>query len=229
MTEVIPAILVKNFEELREQISKVVSIVRVVQIDVCDGDFVPTTSWPINEFANLNIEKILAEEEGLPYWDSLDFEFDLMVRNAHTQFELWMRLGAHRIVFHLEAERDRVKFKEFLESIDMYTRENVDIGVAIDTTTSVDELKNIIPYVDFVQCMGIEHDGKQGQPFDNRVIDHIKSLRLAYPEIIISVDGSVNEITAPLLVEAGANRLVVGSALMTSYDVRETIKYFESL
>jgi len=77
--------------------------------------------------------------------------------------------------------------------------------------------------------MGIEHDGKQGEPFDERAIDHIKELRKTYPELIISIDGSVNESTAPLLVEAGANRLIVGSALLHSLDMRETIRELENL
>jgi ribulose-phosphate 3-epimerase len=229
MTEIIPAILVNNFEELREQISKVANLVKMVQIDVCDGEFVNNASWPISEFDSLGIEKILAEEEGLPYWDSVDFEFDLMVKDAHKKLELWTRLGAKRIVFHLEAEGDTQEFKEFLESLDMYVKENIEIGVAINTTTSIDQLKSIISSVDFVQCMGIEHIGHQGEEFDARVLEQIKSLRKEYPELIISVDGSVNEHTAPALVEAGANRLVVGSAIMASYDVRETIRSLENL
>ena len=111
----------------------------------------------------------------------------------------------------------------------MYTRENVEIGVALNTTTPIETIKPIISKVDFIQCMGIEKIGYQGEPFDERVLEQISELRKIYPELIISVDGSVNETTAPLLVKAGANRLVVGSAIMNSYDVRETIREFESL
>lgn len=233
MTEVIPAILVDSFEELRESISKVANLVSVVQIDMCDGKFTPHTSWPLSEFkgdrSTAAIDGILSEEEGLPYWDSLDFEFDLMVANAHKDFEFYTRLGAKRIVFHIEAEGNITEFKEFLEGLDMYMRENVQIGVALNTTTPIENIKSIISNIDFVQCMGIEHIGQQGEPFDERVLEQIKTLRATYPELIISVDGSVNENTAPLLVEAGANRLVVGSALISSFDVRETIRELESL
>jgi ribulose-phosphate 3-epimerase len=152
-----------------------------------------------------------------------------MVENAHTQFEFFTRLGAKRIIFHIEAETDQVKFKEFLEGLDMYTRENIEIGVAINTTTPIEKLAPIISYIDFVQCMGIEHIGSQGQPFDEKALTQISSLRREYPELIISVDGSVNERTASSLVKAGANRLVVGSALISSLDVRETIKNLENL
>lgn len=228
MTEVIPALLVEDYNELKEQLSRIINIASIVQIDVCDGKFVDTTTWPMRG-SDPYVEAILDEREGLPYWDSLDFEFDLMIANAHEQFEFFVRLGAKRIVFHLEAEANQTKFVEFLEGVDMYTRENISIGVAINTTTPIEKLKTIISKVDFVQCMGIEHIGSQGEPFDDRVLNQIKSLRSTYPELIISIDGSVNEFTAPLLVEAGANRLVVGSALLHSYDVRETMQNLKNL
>lgn len=229
MIEVIPAILVEDYEQLRAQLSRVANLVSTVQIDICDGKFTPYASWPMQASDQSSVQGILNEEEGLPYWDSVDFEFDLMVLNAKEQFEFFTRLGARRIIFHLEAEGEIEKFKEFLEAIDMYTRENVSIGVAINTDTDISNLVPIISNIDFVQCMGIEHIGVQGEPFDERVLDQIKGLRANYPELIISVDGSVNEDTAPRLVKAGANRLVVGSALMRSLDIRETIKILENL
>jgi ribulose-phosphate 3-epimerase len=229
MTEVIPAILVENFEELNEKITRYVSVTSIVQIDICDGYFVPQTSWPMHASDEASISGILNEESGLPFWDSLDFEFDLMVKNAHMQFEFFVRLGAKRIIFHIEAEENREQFKEFLEGLDMYTRENIQIGLALNTTTSINEIIPYISSIDFIQCMGIEKIGYQGEEFDQRVLEQIRGLRLKYPEIIISVDGSVNENTAEALVSAGANRLVIGSALNDSFNLRDSIKYFKSL
>jgi ribulose-phosphate 3-epimerase len=228
-TEVIPAILVTDFQQLNEQLAQVAGVVSMVQIDMCDGKFVDSMSWPMSPYDRASTEAILNEEEGMPFWDSVDFEFDLMVRNAHEQFEFFTRLGAKRIVFHIEAEGDPVLFKEFLEGLDMYTRENIEIGIALNTTTSIEILAPFISSIDFVQCMGIEHIGHQGEEFDERVLDQISQLRATYPELIISVDGSVNEKTAPKLVEKGANRLVVGSALMHSYDIRHAMRELENL
>lgn len=232
MVEIIPSVLVKNFGELNEKLSKFVNIVKIVQIDICDGVFVPSVTWPFDELRadrnNSSIEKILNEEEGLPFWNDLDFEFDLMVLNAHKKFDFFMKLGAKRIIFHLEAEEEK-SFKEFLESMDPYFKDNIEIGIAINTTTDINKLGPFINCVDFVQCMGIEHIGSQGEPFDERVLRQIKDLRLKYPELKISIDGSVNENTAPALLEAGANRLIIGSALLHSHDIREKIKEFENL
>src|SRR5689334_19737679 len=118
MIEVIPAILVEDYEQLREQLSRVANLVTTVQIDMCDGKFTPYASWPMQASDQQSAEGILNEEEGLPYWDRVDFEFDLMVIDARKQFEFFTRLGARRIVFHLEAEKDLVEFREFLEGLD---------------------------------------------------------------------------------------------------------------
>ncbi len=229
MTEIIPAILVESFEELQEKLAKYVGVVNIVQIDITDGVFVPSLSWPMHREDEQSIEDILNEKDGMPYWDKVNFEFDLMVKNVHKQFEFYTRLGAKRIIFHLEAEDDKEEFREFLEGIDMFIKENIEIGIAINTTTPIDSLKPFISNIDFVQCMGIEKIGFQGEEFDERVLEQIKELRSTYPELTISIDGSVNENTAPLLVKAGASRLVIGSALEESHDIIESIKLFESL
>jgi len=228
MTEVTPAVLAEDFQELNEKLAKFINTTKIVQIDICDGKFTPSISWPMQAKDQLGVQSILDEEDGLPFWDKIDYEFDLMVLNAHKKFDFFARLGAKRIVFHLEAETES-DFKDFLESIDPYLKDNIEIGLAINTTTDIEKLSPFINCIDFIQCMGIENIGFQGEPFDDRVIDQIKNIKEKYPEIKISVDGSVNEETAPLLIEAGASRLVIGSALMQCYDIREKIEEFENL
>ena len=228
MTEVIPAVLAKDYNDLRQKIANVVNVAHVVQIDICDGKFVESKSWPMDRNDAESVALILNEEEGLPYWEDLDFEFDLMVKDAIKQFDFFVRLGAKRIIFHLEAENEQ-ELKDFINSMDPYTRETLEIGIAINTTTNIEKLSPFINCIDFVQCMGIEHIGFQGEAFDEKVLTQIKELKSKYKDLIISVDGSVNEDTAPLLVEAGASRLIVGSALMRSFDVKETIKEMENL
>jgi ribulose-phosphate 3-epimerase len=226
--QITPAILVENFSELNEKLSKFVNITKMVQIDICDGKFVPSISWPMGTHDEGSVARILDEEEGMPFWEDIDFEFDLMVLNAHKKFDFFARLGAKSIIFHLEAEEEK-DFKEFLESLDPYFKDNIKIGLAINTTTEVEKLEPFVNLVDFIQCMGIEKIGFQGEEFDERVLNQIKNLRTKYPELEISIDGAVNENTAPALIEAGASRLVIGSALLHSFDIREKIKEFESL
>ena len=235
--EIIPAILPKSYEDLKNKISLVKGLVSTVQIDICDGNFVKTVSWPYFAKASQGepfeldqyAQNILNEREGMPFWEEIDYELDLMVQNAHENFDLFLKLGAKRIIFHLEAEGDLNEFKEFLEGIDLYIRDSAQIGVAINTTTPISNLQPLISDIDFVQCMGIEKIGYQGEPFDERVIDQIKSLRKEYPELIIAVDGGVNFETAPRLIKAGANRLVVGSAIFKNIDIVGVIEEFKAL
>jgi ribulose-phosphate 3-epimerase len=228
MAEIIPAIIANDFSELNQKLSKFVNITKIVQIDMCDGKFVPSISWPLGRNDDDSVERILNEEEGLPFWEQLDFEFDLMILNAHKKFDFFARLGAKRMVFHLEAETED-SFKEFLESVDPYFKDNLEIGLAINTNTDIGRLDPFINLVDFIQFMGIEKIGFQGEPFDEKVLSQIENLKKKYPEVKISIDGSVNENTAEILIEKGADRLVIGSALLNSYDIRETFRDFESL
>lgn len=71
--------------------------------------------------------------------------------------------------------------------------------------------------------MGIEKIGFQAQPFDVRVLENVKKIKEIYPSILISIDGGVNLQSAPMLVEAGADRLVVGSALFNSNSISDTL------
>ena len=228
MTEVIPAIIAKNFEDLKQKISLFREYSNIIQIDMCDGIFVESQSWPMQAKDQESLSSILEEQEGMPFWTEVDFEFDMMIINAHKKFDTFLKLGVKRMVFHLEAE-DEDSFYDFLESLDPFVRDNLEIGISIKTTTSTAKIDRFINMIDFVQLMGIEKLGFQGQDFDERVLTQIKELKQKYPDLVISIDGSVNETSAPLLTENGATRLVIGSALSSSYNVRESINFFESL
>lgn len=238
MVEIIPAILTTTYEDLKNKISLVKGIVPIVQVDICDGIFVQSLTWPFHAPATLGVsggglddhfQAILNESEGMPFWEEIDFEIDLMVSDAVENFDIYTKLGAKRILFHIEAVGDVENFKHFLEGIDMYVRDNMEIGVAINPSTPTEQIFSIINNIDFVQCMAIDRIGYQGEPFDERCISHIKILQEKFPDIIISVDGGVNLETGGKLMEAGANRLVVGSAIFKTNDIIEAVEEFRNL
>ena len=117
----------------------------------------------------------------------------------------------------------------FFEKLDPYYKETIEMGVAINTTTDPGVLIPFYPHIKFVQCMGIGAIGKQRQKFDERALDVIKKVRALHSTIPISVDGSVNKQTAHALVEAGATRLVIGSALFDQLDIQTTVDEFQNL
>ncbi len=220
--EIIPAILPKNFEEVSENASLVKGLVKTVQVDICDGQFVPNITWPLKRDDEY-FARILQQQEGLPFWDELDYEFDLMV-NWHDpkRIEDWVQAGATRIILHVESKGDLLQVTETVFG-------QVEIGLALNIDTPIDVLEPFKDKIQFIQLMGIDRVGFQGQPFDPKVIDKIKQVKSKYPEFPISIDGAVSLATAKDLIRAGATRLVVGSAIFDSENIAETIEQFKEL
>src|SRR6185369_5235485 len=107
--EIIPAILPKNFAEIEEKVSLIVGLSKNVQIDICDGKYVPSTTWPYWK-ADENFEKILKEERGMPEWEKINYEFDLMIENpTEDDARKWLSAGAEKIILHLESSPDLSK------------------------------------------------------------------------------------------------------------------------
>jgi ribulose-phosphate 3-epimerase len=230
MIEIIPAILEKSYEEIKNKVATVRGLVSTVQIDLCDGVFVPSTTWPYGRDLadDTDFAKIMEGEEGLPYWEDMDFEVDLLVKNAHKLFDKFLKLGPKSLIFHYEAE-DKDSFKDFLESIDPYVRDTVEIGLAINPSTPIEEASSLLNNIDFILCMGNDKIGYQGVTLDEKVYPKIKDIKEKYPDMPVEVDIGVNEKTAPLLVEAGATKLVAGSAVFKAENIKQTIENFRNL
>ena len=105
--EIIPAILPSDFREILEKADLVKGFTKTIQIDICDGHFVPSFTWPYIKHDD-SYERMLHEEDGLPFWKELDYEFDLMVDHPEKIIEDWVMVGATRIVIHAEAKGDVV-------------------------------------------------------------------------------------------------------------------------
>jgi len=219
--ELIPAIMPKNLKDLADKVSLVKEKVETVQIDIMDGIFVPEYTWPFPDFKE-EMEKI--KKSGLPYWQEVNFELDLMVKNAASKIEDWILLDPSRIIFHIEAE-DNLNVKKIKERVGDF----IEIGLAINPQTPIENIELLLPEVDFVQCMGIARIGFQGEPFDERVFEHIDYVRTNYPYLTLAVDGGVNLKNAPDLIKAGIKRLVAGSAIFKSNNIPETIEKFYSI
>ncbi|MEK7606180.1 MAG: tryptophan synthase subunit alpha [Patescibacteria group bacterium] len=221
MTEVVPAILPESYEDLSARVSRVRGLVRVVQIDIADGSYAPTETWPFSH--NDHWESILHEDEGLPFWEDIEYEVDMLVKNPEQYIDDWAQAGVTAAIIHIEST-------ESFESVaDVLHERNISVGVGISPSTDIENLEPLIEHIDFIQCMGNDEIGRNGVALDERVYDKVRMLREMYPNMPIAVDIGVNEETAPLLVEAGATKLVSGSAIFGSADPKETITALESL
>lgn len=221
MVEIIPAIMPKDYEDLDEAMSLFVGVVPMVQLDIMDGKFVPARTWPYPRDAHF--DAITTEEEGMPRWEDINFEVDLMIENPELAVPKWVSAGASRIIVHIESMRD---FEVIREAV---PEGLIELGLAINTTTPLSTLDPYLDRIDFVQCMGIARIGFQGESFDERVLEHVRTLRAAHPDLPISIDGSVNFDTAKRLVDAGATRLVSGSAILEADDFTQAIADLEDL
>jgi ribulose-phosphate 3-epimerase len=218
--KVIPAIIPESFDDLRHTLQHVKSYVNRVQIDVTDGMYTPNISWPYEFKRDEDFERIINQDEGMPFWQDVNFDIDLMITNPEEEYQKWIDAGASALIFHLESlPADGVEFIKKVKKENM-----IDVAVAIKTTTPNEKLEPYLDLVDFVQFMGIEKIGYQGQTFDEKVLEKIKWLREKMPDIDIAVDGSVNFDTAERLIKAGANLLASGSAILKAEDVGEAIE-----
>jgi ribulose-phosphate 3-epimerase len=202
---IIPAIIPTSLEELFRVAKSVSSFARALQIDVTDGVFVQSTCWPYSEGKPEALgDALLALSEEFPH---LVLEIDAMVRNPEKYIESWMASGAERIVIHIEST-------EHLDAIVAIPRNGVTLGLALGNDTPLEALDPYVSRIDFVQFMGIATIGIQGEPFDERVIGRISGFHEKYPDLPLSVDGSINEHTVLRVRDAGVSRCVVGSAIL---------------
>lgn len=222
MVEIIPAIMPKNYEDLVEKTGLFAGVVPLVQLDIMDGKFVLNRTWPYDP-KDTHFAKIVSQEEGIPEWEMLDVEVDLMIGDPEDVVGKWVSTGARRIIVHIESVSD---FEAIREAVPM---DLMELGLAINTTTPISSLESYLDQIDFVQCMGIAKIGFQGEAFDERVLGHIRALRALRPEMPISVDGAVNFETAKRLVDAGATRLVSGSAILKSGDISHAVEDLRNL
>jgi ribulose-phosphate 3-epimerase len=237
MAEIIPAILEKDFKEIKRKLGVLRGLVKSVQLDIEDGVFVKNTTWPFLPRAQSggdarlddNFLKIINEEEGMPHWQDFDFEIDLMVTDAVENFDLYTKLGAKKIIFHIEAVSTVEEFRNFLEGIDLYTKDDLEVGLALNPRTPTEKIFPLVSLIDFVQFMGNDKIGHKGISLDERVYGKIEEWREKFPDIPVAVDIGVNADTAPRLILAGAEKLVIGSAIFESSDIIKTIKKFQNL
>ena len=113
MIEIIPAIMPDTYEDLLAKAGRVRGVVPLAQVDIMDGVFVKSKSWPYTEGGVKREEHFVAlttQDEGMPFWEELDYEIDLMIAEPEKHIDEWLPLGASRLIFHIEAIKDHDLF-----------------------------------------------------------------------------------------------------------------------
>lgn len=225
MIEIIPAVIPYSFRELEEKLEVVRGISNFVQIDVVDGKFASPASWPIVKI-DQNFESIVREERGMPFWEDMDFEIDLMVRDPFSIARDFITAGASRIIFHA----DTLKLEEDKILLDQLKSEGLaEIGIAVRSSTNPELIKDLLEFADFFQVMTVDPIGVQGSNFDEKALEKIKLIRSWLPNILISCDGAMNPETIDLCMQSGAERFVVGSYIFNSENPRMALEDLKSM
>lgn len=194
-----PSILSANFAFLGDAVREAESAgADVIHVDVMDGHFVP----------NLTIGPMVVA--ALRKVTSLPLDVHLMIEKPELYVAAFAGAGADFVTVHPEAT---MHFHRVLQQIrDL----NVGVGVALSPGTPESVLQYVLQMVDLVLVMTV-NPGFGGQAFLPETLPKIAGVRQMLDAISsearLSVDGGINVETAPLVVEAGANHLVAGSAV----------------
>ncbi len=178
----------------------------MLHFDVMDGVFVPNISF------------------GLPVLQSiakatdLFLDVHLMITNPLRYIGDFARAGADMITFHLESQSDP------MDTIAAIHRCGCQAGISIKPNTPCEALLPFLAYVDMILLMTVE-PGFGGQGYLHPVTEKVATVRSWIDkqtrDILLEVDGGINDETAHLAGRAGANVLVAGSWLFKQTDMAQ--------
>lgn len=189
------SILSADLGALQREIESIATAIDAIQIDVMDGHFVPNLSFGAPVAASLKT--------------NLPLDVHLMVTNPGERLAEFLAIPVQHITFHAEAVTDTSDRRALIAAIRAC---GATAGIALNPKTSLEVIRDVVDDVDLVLLMSVE-PGFGGQEFIATTIDKITALRAAHPGLMIQVDGGVNAETARRCIGAGANNLVIGSAL----------------
>ena len=202
MLKVAPSILAADFSKLAEEVKCVEELgADYIHIDVMDGHFVP------NITLGPGIVKCLRPHTTLP------FDVHLMIENPDQYIKEFKDAGADIITVHVEACRHLHRTLQLIKQYDMQC------GVVLNPHTPLEMIKHVLTDIDWVLIMSV-NPGFGGQTFIPDSLNKISTLNQWRQDgkfsFIIEVDGGVNEETARLCEEAGADEVVAGSAVFNA-------------
>ena len=199
------SILTVDYSDVRKSLENVIDSVDYIHLDVMDGEFVPNISFGYSFIKSLR--KITDKP----------FDTHLMMVHPNNYIKEFVEAGSDYITFHIEADCDAK------ETIDLIHSFNVKAGISIKPNTSVDEIKDLLPYLDMVLVMSVE-PGFGGQKFMPIAIDKVKLLselkKKNNYKYLINIDGGIKDSTA-VYIKDYVDLAVSGSYILNSETPKE--------
>jgi ribulose-phosphate 3-epimerase len=215
MKLIAPSILSADFSRLGEEINAVERVgADWIHVDVMDGHFVP------------NITIGPAVVEAVKAVTGLPLDVHLMIEKPDQYLEDFVKAGSDLLTVQVEA---CVHLHRTIQAIKEL---GVKAAVALNPSTPISTIEWILEEVDMVLIMSV-NPGFGGQKFIPQALQKIEELKSMIgernPNVLIEVDGGINEETIRSVSKAGADVFVAGSAIFGSSDYGETISKFRSL
>lgn len=210
MIKIAPSILSADFAKLGEEIYNIEKAgADYIHIDVMDGSFVP------NITIGNEVVKSLRQKTQLP------FDVHLMINNPDNHIKAFAEAGSDLITIHAEASIHLDRSLALIKSF------NKKVGVSLVPSTHEDCLDYILEKLDLILVMTV-NPGFGGQKFLSSQLKKIENIRKKIEKlgkkIELEVDGGINDQTARIAVEAGADVLVSGSYIFGSGNYQQAIQ-----
>ncbi len=201
--EVVPAILVQNFEIFKKQISHsgIRGLAPMWQVDVLDESMFESRSF--------FDAKQVAQIKELP-----EIELHLMTLDPLPIIENWKFHipTLKRAIVHAEVDKPLEPILAYIKNL------GLEAGLALNPETSIKAIKPLVHLLDTILIMGV-HPGASGQSFlGKKIFKKIKKVAKKYPNLRIAVDGGINQDTAQDIINAGAHQLCAASAIWKAKD-----------